>query len=91
MVWNRAPARLCSCSDEILAINSVPEEYTKSAPMTETIAAGNPNAQYGADGSIKANKRHAVVEPRVPVTDKEKKQRVDKRKKLKDGKWADGT
>jgi hypothetical protein len=41
--------------------------------MTETIAAGNPNAQYGADGSIKAKKRHAVVEPRVPVTDRKRK------------------
>lgn len=49
-------------------MNSVPEEYTKSAPMTAMAAPGNPNAQYGADGTIKANKRHAADDPRVPVT-----------------------
>lgn len=51
----------------------MPDAYIKSAPMTATIAAGNPKAQYGADGSIKAKKRHAVVELRVPVTVREEK------------------
>ena len=68
MVWKRAPARLCSSGNDTFATNNAPVAYTKSAPMTATVVAGKPKAQYGAEGLMSANKRHAVVEPRVPVT-----------------------
>ena len=68
MVWNKAPARLCSCGRLIFATNNVPAAKTKSAPNTERMAEGNPKAQYGFDTSITANSRFAVAVNVVPMT-----------------------
>ena len=68
MVWNRPPARLCSPGSTTDATYSVPAAKTKSAPMTATMAPGNPKAQYGALGMVTANKRQASEDPTVPVT-----------------------
>lgn len=69
IVWKRPPARLCSCGREILAIKRVPAAYTKSAPTTTMVAAGNPKAQYVIRVSINANKREAAAVQRVPIAD----------------------
>src|SRR5258708_37491135 len=37
-------------------MKSVPDEKTKSAPITTISAEGKPNAQYGTDGLISAKK-----------------------------------
>jgi hypothetical protein len=44
-VWNNPPATLCSSNVLTLATNNVPHAKTKSAPKTERLAAGKPNAQ----------------------------------------------
>ena len=68
IVWNSAPARLCSCGRLIFATNSVPAAKTKSAPNTDRIAEGNPNAQYGAESLMTANRRFATAVRLLPAT-----------------------
>ena len=68
IVWNKAPPTLCSWGSAILATNIVPEAYTKSAPMTHTIAEGNPKAQYGDGGLMSAKSRLAAPVHNVPKT-----------------------
>ena len=67
IAWNSAPATLCSCGGDILAMNSVPDANVKSAPSTMRHAEGKPNAQYGALGLITANRRLAQPVRSVPV------------------------
>ena len=68
IVWNSAPATLCSCGRATFAMKSVPAANTKSAPKTEKMAAGKPKAQYGALGSISAKKTLAKEVKSVPTT-----------------------
>ena len=63
---NIAPERLCSCGRDTLATYRVPAENTKSAPITAMMAAGKPNAQYEASGSIRAKRRLAHPVAAVP-------------------------
>ncbi len=49
-------------------MKSVPAANTKSAPMTESTAAGKPKAQYVVDGLISAKRRLAVLVSVVPDT-----------------------
>lgn len=67
MVWKTPPARLCSCGRATLATKIEPAANTKSAPTTEKMAAGKPNAQYGAEGLMSANRRDAPDVNKVPV------------------------
>lgn len=47
----------------------VPAAKTKSAPTTLVTAAGNPKAQYGAEGTINANNKEAMEVTTVPDTE----------------------
>ncbi len=67
-VWKSAPPTDCSCGRQTRAMKSVPVANTKSAPKTVTIAAGKPNAQYGAAGSMSAKRRFEVAVRTVPMT-----------------------
>jgi hypothetical protein len=67
IVWNKAPDTLCSVGPAILETKRVPEAKTKSAPNTEKIAPGKPNAQYGAFGMMTANKMGAQAVKNVPI------------------------
>lgn len=68
IVWKSAPAKLCSCGKLIFATNNVPAAKTKSAPKTVRMEAGKPNAQYGDETLITANKRLAAAVSAVPAT-----------------------
>lgn len=48
----------------------VPAAKTKSAPKTEAAAAGNPKAQYDAEGMTTASSKQAVLVSSVPMTSK---------------------
>ena len=67
MVKNKAPATLCSWGIETFAINNVPVEKTKSAPITDITDAGNEKAQYDARGLINAKRRQAPEVAPVPT------------------------
>ena len=66
-VWKSAPPTDCSWGRHARAMKSVPVEKEKSAPKTVRIAAGKPNAQYGAAGSMTAKRRFDVAVRRVPM------------------------
>lgn len=63
---NKAPATLCSCGRATRATKSEPAEKVKSAPKTEMIAAGKPNAQYGDEGMITAKRTAPAAVNIVP-------------------------